>query len=215
MAQWLRSRSQSRSLSHGQRVLRHLSWQHLIIERKPWRWNPPVVLCVLCVVDSFSAIGGPRWRYITANISQASTLVQWLTHPSWLIPDSERPGPWYHWLYAFYAFYAWWVYFPTVRLRGPEPSKNPTGGGQTHEYPVTMTVTVLLWRMNVPVLWAQQTINSGTEAAFQCFITVVCDIYKKWTSVFTSGFQVRQAPAGLLRPRRYVTLVAHHIENHL
>ncbi len=26
-------------------------------------------LCVLCVVVSFSAIGGPRWRYITANIS--------------------------------------------------------------------------------------------------------------------------------------------------
>ncbi len=29
------------------------------------------VLCVLCVVVSFSAVRGPRWRYITANISQA------------------------------------------------------------------------------------------------------------------------------------------------
>jgi hypothetical protein len=28
------------------------------------------VLCVLCVVGLFSAIGGPRWRYITASVSQ-------------------------------------------------------------------------------------------------------------------------------------------------
>jgi hypothetical protein len=29
------------------------------------------VLCVLCVVDLFGAIGGPRWRYITARVSQS------------------------------------------------------------------------------------------------------------------------------------------------
>ncbi len=58
--------------------------------QSPSRWGQPAVractrikrcaasyscvlcaLCVLWVVDSFSAIGGPRWRYITANISQA------------------------------------------------------------------------------------------------------------------------------------------------
>jgi hypothetical protein len=42
------------------------------------------VLCVLCVVDSFSAIGGPHWRYILANISQA-----W---PSMTLVD-RLPGP--------------------------------------------------------------------------------------------------------------------------
>ncbi len=36
------------------------------------------VLCVLCVVGLFSAIGGPRWRYITASVPQewpSTTLV--------------------------------------------------------------------------------------------------------------------------------------------
>ncbi len=28
-------------------------------------------LCVLCVVDLFSAVGGPRWSHITASVSQA------------------------------------------------------------------------------------------------------------------------------------------------
>ncbi len=57
------------------------------VEDMPWaRDCGACVLCVLWVVGLFSAVGGPRWRYITANASQAwrAHHVQRFLQPIWV-----------------------------------------------------------------------------------------------------------------------------------
>ncbi len=85
---WLRAMLASSFANKSSKLPRMASpmWQSLITSwTKPFSTaSSPCVLCVLCVVDSFSTIGGPHWIYITANISQAwpsMTLVDHLPKP--------------------------------------------------------------------------------------------------------------------------------------